>query len=82
MNFKAQWCPLSWQLVPPANPSSWNRETGQNLGFRLKTKEQMDFSLWSCSVTGENRKFEDFREQKANKEKSYLLLDLILLNFK
>lgn len=48
--------------------------------FHLKTEKQMYFSLCGCTITGENLK--DFREQEADEEKSYLLLDLNLLNIK
>lgn len=39
MHFKAQWCPLRWQLVPPANPSSWNQETVPESELSLENKE-------------------------------------------
>lgn len=56
-------------------PAPGIRRLCQNLGFHLKTKEQMDFSLCGCTVMGETRKFKDLREQKANEEKSCLLQD-------
>lgn len=70
MNFKAQWCSLGWQLVSPLTPSSWNQETEPESELPLENKKQMNFSLCSYKLTGEHRKCKDFREQKADKEKS------------